>query len=236
VRYTDQEIGRLLAWLRERLGDDWVVLFTSDHGESLGEHGYYFDHGRFGFETCLHVPLILHYPGVLEPRVDSDPVAVMDIGPTILEAAGVPLERDDHGTLWMQARSLTPRLRGNPPPPEDDGHRYVFSEAGYETNDKWEKFVRDERFKLVYTQTAPTQRWYGGQGVRFVLYDLETDPGETENVAEAFPEDLERLKRRLSLWHRAEKFPVLLDTQTCEGDEREMDDQTRELLESLGYL
>ncbi len=228
IAYTDAWIGRLLEGLRSRGRlTRTLTAVTADHGESLGDHGYYFDHGRFGFQTCLRVPLILHYPGVLAPRVDSGPVELIHLAPTLLEAAGVEL-RDG---AWMQGRSLTPRLRGV------SGNSLAFSEAGYETKGRWQKVVRDGRFKLIYAQTRPEQRWIGGEGVRFTLYDLARDPGETENAAGRFPEETQRLTRALWRWDRAPRFAVETEPPEadCPGD-RPMAEETEKLLRSLGYL
>ena len=247
IAYNDAQIGRLLDELKRRqMMEKTLTVFSSDHGESLGEHAYYFDHGRFSFQTCLRVPLIVHYPQVLKPRVDTDPVEVLDLLPTLLEAAGGSVPPG----LPLQGRSLTPRLRGieTPPPAADtaEGEAWsrppglAFAEAGWETDNKWQKVVRDRRFKLIFAQTRPEQRWIGGEGVRFTLYDLENDPGETKNVADRFPDDLERLKKELWAWDRAPRFDAETDTQippTCaEQAGREMDDETRALLKSLGYL
>lgn len=248
IAYNDAQIGHLLDEMRKRgMLERTLTAFTSDHGESLGEHGYYFDHGRFSFQTCLRVPFILHYPGVLAPRVDRDPVELIHLAPTLLEAAGVRLPDG----VWMQGRSLTPRLRGQapPPPPPAEGEEgdpagatarqpgLAFSEAGWETHNKWQKVVRDGRFKLIFAQTRPEQRWIGGEGVKFTLYDLVNDPGETTNVIDKFPQDAERLTRELWKWERAPKFNVETDQSggAC-GDQRQMDEETRKLLESLGYL
>jgi arylsulfatase len=194
---------------------------------SLGDHGYFFDHGRFSFQTCLRVPLILHYPGVLGARVDAKPVELIHLAPTLLEAAGVKLP----GGSWMQGRTLTPRLRGG----ATEG--LAFSEAGWENNNKWQKVARDGRFKLIFAQTRPEQRWIGGEGVRFVLYDLANDPGETKNVIDRFPQDAERLKRALWTWDRTPRVDVEMDAQggTC-GALRPVSRETEELLRSLGYL
>jgi arylsulfatase A-like enzyme len=269
VAYADSQIGVLLDEMRRRgLLAHTLTAFTSDHGESLGEHGYYFDHGRFGFQTCLRVPLVLHYPGVLAPRVDRQPVELLDLAPTLLEAAGAELP----GGAWKQGHSLTPRLRGLPatgrPPaaagapgaPEVPGEpapgalaaqgepgaaagggrqALAFSEAGWETNGKWQKAVRDGRFKLLYAQTYHEQRWIGGEGVKFALYDLAADPLETRNVADRFPAERERLKRALWAWNLAPKLDVETGAASaaCGSDQkREIDPQTRALLHSLGYL
>jgi arylsulfatase A-like enzyme len=211
--------------------DGTLTVLTSDHGESLGEHNYYFDHGRFGFQTCLKVPLIIHAPGVLAPRVDPDPVELIDLAPTLLEAAGAKLP----GGVWMQGRSLTPRLRGAAV--SEDGAPVAFSEAGWETQNRWQKVVQDGRFKLIYSESAAEQRWIAGEGVRFALFDLERDPGETENVAETRPEERDRLVRRLWEWANREPFPVEIGAvgEGCSED-RTMQGETRQLLEALGYL
>jgi arylsulfatase A-like enzyme len=282
VAYADAQIGELLAEMRRRgLLGRTLTAFTSDHGESLGEHAYYFDHGRFGFQTCLRVPLILHYPGVLAPRVDRQPVELLDLAPTLLEAAGASLP----GGAWKQGHSLTRRLRGLPPaaragaagtastaevmeaaagagtaesmaaaaatgPATAAGGAVAagaiagpaplaFSEAGWETNNKWQKAVRDGRFKLLVAQTYHEQRWIAGEGVEFALYDLVADPLETQNVADRHPAELERLKRALWAWDRAPKLDVETDppTPTCRpGQPKQIDPQTRALLHSLGYL
>jgi arylsulfatase A-like enzyme len=245
IAYNDHSIGVLLAELQKRgLMKKTLTAFTSDHGESLGEHEYYFDHGRFSFQTCLRVPLILHYPGVLTPRVDKEPVELLNLAPTFLEAAGIELPDG----VWKQGRSLTPRLRGQEmpstvgekgdgPAPSLSQPGLAFSEAGWETNNKWQKVVRDRRFKLIFAQTQPDQRWIGGEGVRFTLYDLENDPGETKNVADQFPQEVERLTKALWAWDRAPRFDVKTDKigGPC-GDQRSMDEETRKLLKSLGYL
>jgi arylsulfatase A-like enzyme len=242
IAYNDAQVGRLLEAMKQRgLMDRTLTVLTSDHGESLGEHHYYFDHGRFGFQTCLKVPLIFHYPGVLKPRVDEDPVELIHLAPTLLEVAGVDLP----GGVWMQGRSLLPRLRGVSPESAaggaanraDPGNPHAFAEAGWEVDNRWQKVVRDKRFKLIYAQSLPEQRWIAGEGVRFALFDLVNDPGETENVADEYPEDLERLQRVLWQWENADPFPVEVGplSDAC-GEERTMEDETRKLLESLGYL
>jgi arylsulfatase A-like enzyme len=229
IAYTDSQIGRLLDEMKKRgMMTKTLTAFTADHGESLGDHGYYFDHGRFSFQTCLHVPLVLHYPGVLGPRVDKEPAELIDLAPTLLEAAGVPLQDG----AWMQGHTLTPRLRGR----AEAGTELAFSEAGWETNNKWQKVVRDARFKLIYAQTRPEQRFIGGEGVRFTLFDLVNDPGETVNVADKFPADLERLKRELWRWDKAPAFGVEVDKTGGTCGARETDEETIKLLKSLGYL
>src|SRR5262249_3654718 len=62
IRHTDDEIARLVKELRKRFGDDWVIVFTADHGESLGEHGYFYDHGDYVSEPEVHIPMAFVFP------------------------------------------------------------------------------------------------------------------------------------------------------------------------------
>lgn len=230
IAYNDAMVGELLEDLRAQgLMDDTLTVFSSDHGESLGEHYYYFDHGRFGFQTCANVPLVFHFPGVLEPRVVTDPVMLIDLTPTLLEFAGVELDNGE----FMQGRSLKPRLLGADSHDDRDG--YVFGEAGYGRRDFWQRIIRYGDYKFVYAREGGAQRWVTGEvGKPFALFDLGKDPGETENLIDAEPELSERLFRALNDWYR-EEFEVLVDV-NAEGEEGEMDEKTREQLKALGYL
>jgi len=229
IRYTDGEIGRLLEGLRsEGLDENRVTVVTADHGESLGEHNYYFSHGRLPFQTCLRVPLVFHWPGVLPARRDASPVELIDLAPTLLALAGKELP----GGRWAQGASLLPRLRATS---EVSEPHLSFSESGYGQNRHWLHVVRDARFKLVYAPMERDQRWVGGVGKEFVLFDLEEDPGETRDVAAEHPEVFDRLKRALWSWYRAPAFPVASEAATC-GEDRAVDRETEEQLRALGYL
>src|SRR5262249_42822488 len=84
VQSTDAQIGRLLDLLDSSgLRQSTLVLLTADHGESLGEHDYYFQHGWFPYEESLHVPLIVRFPGIAPRRVGG-PVSLVDVLPTVL--------------------------------------------------------------------------------------------------------------------------------------------------------
>ena len=227
IVYTDREIARLLAGLEERgLADRRLTVMTSDHGESLGEHYFYFDHGRFGFQTCLRVPLIFHYPDVLDPQVVSEPTPLIDLSPTLLQVAGL-LGQDETG--WMSGRSLTTRLVGS-----RDGEskrEVIFAEAGTATDQRWQRIATDGRFKLLLARTHVDQQWLAGVGQDRVLYDLDADPGETADVSKQHPKDFRRLDSALRRWLRS---PSGLERKATEG--QEMDEETRRQLEALGYL
>lgn len=228
IAYADEQIGVLLDGLgaEGRLADT-LTAFTSDHGESLGEHHFYFDHGRFAFQTCLHVPFVLHWPGRIEPRVEEAPVELLDLAPTLLEAAGLLAP----GAGWAQGASLWPVLTGAARPAAP-----VFAEGGTATRGNWIKTARDGRFKVHHTRMGGEQRWIGGPGVDLVLYDLAADPGETANVAADHPEVAERLKRELWRWWNEPKFDVHTDDQLECGEGRAVEGDTTEQLRALGYL
>ncbi len=226
IAYADAMMGELLAGLeRSGLLERTLVAVTADHGESLGEHDYYFRHGRLPFETCLHVPLLFHLPDRIRPGRDEAPVELVDLAPTLLEFAGVELEAG----RWMQGRSLAPRLAGRGPRPS-----YAHAESGYAVDRNWQRAIRDDRLKLVFAPWLHDQRYIGGPGQPFTLYDLAEDPGETHNLVAERPEDFARLRDALLAWWEAPAFATLVDDE--EGTPPEMGPETRDHLEALGYL
>jgi arylsulfatase A-like enzyme len=227
IAYADHQIGLLLDGLRGRgLLENTLTVFTSDHGESLGEHSYFFDHGRFGFETCLHVPLIFHFPGRIAPRVDAQPAELLQVAPTILQFAGASLPDG----VWLQGHSLMPRLRG-----EAAAGVYSHAEAGYATEGRWQKIVRDARFKLIFAPFAAEQRYVGGPGQPYALYDVLADPMETRNLLDDEPDVFERLNTELYAWWKPDSFDPLVDPDD-RRDETEVSPETIEQLKALGYL
>jgi len=170
VDLIDDQVGRLLDTL-ERTGqrEDTIVIFSSDHGEMLGDHGIYLK-GPYFYEPAVRVPLIVSQPGTIEEGVVSDAlVELVDLAPTLLDAYG------ERQTPRMQGNSLYGLLQGDSDP---DHHREtVYSEycnamphhtepvAPYGT------MVRTDQYKLIRMH-----RLDAGE-----LYDLEADPNETTN-------------------------------------------------------
>jgi tetratricopeptide (TPR) repeat protein len=153
-----------------------LVVFTADHGESLGEHGEK-THGIFAYEATLRVPLVLFAPHLLSPRVVATPVRHVDILPTVLDALGLSVPDG------LPGRSLLPVVSGRASAPPDS---YLES--------------------LSPTLTRGWAPLYGlvSGGLKYVdlplpeLYDLEADPGEKTNLASSRPGDVERLRARLA--------------------------------------
>jgi arylsulfatase A-like enzyme len=228
VRYTDFSIGLLLRLVRlvESLdaGRETLVVLSADHGESLGEHGYWYNHGIYLYDEDLLVPLLVSLPGELpEGRRIPSQVRTADIYPTVLEILGHGDERDIDG------QSLLSLVRG-----EESGDRPAFTES--DSNrfpqdprtipdgglaGRW-RSLRSGRYKLIRIPEA-------GGGERFELYDLESDPGETRPLPDVDGSLSGFLRARLAAWEDGMEAGA-----TEEGGE--LSEAEREKLRALGYV
>jgi arylsulfatase len=175
IELVDDNVGRLLDTL-ERTGqlDETLVIFTSDHGEALGDHGLLLKGCRF-YEGLVRVPLILYWPGHVRSGLISDAlVELTDIAPTLLEICGLPVAER------LQGRSLLPLLTGRRDPHHHRDH--VRSEYYRALNPDvpgrddfsgtYATMIRDQRHKLVV---------YHGHEIG-ELFDLRFDPWEFRNL------------------------------------------------------
>jgi arylsulfatase A-like enzyme len=187
---VDENVGRVLDALDEEgSADDTIVVYTSDNGFFLGEHGL-FDK-RLMYEPSIRVPLLVRYPRLsAASRVDSTHMVLnLDIAPTLLELAGVPAPG------WMQGRSLVPLLEGRDPAWRD-AFLYEYYEYPAEHCVRKHRGLRTDRWKLLHFWEAP-EEWE--------LFDLATDPDETTNLAKR-PEHADTLadmQRRLAAYRRS---------------------------------
>ncbi len=166
---VDENVGRVLEFLdKNDLAKNTVVFFTSDNGFFLGEHGL-FDK-RLMYEPSIRVPLLVRHPGRIPAgTVDGkDMVLNIDIAPTILELAGIPI------LPAMQGRSFVPLLEGKSEPWRDAFlyEYYEFPDADHCVRKN--RGVRTARWKLIQFWEQP-QEWE--------LYDLQNDPDEIHNLA-----------------------------------------------------
>lgn len=168
IKLIDDQVGRILQSLEETgQRDQTVVLFTSDHGEMLGDHGLIQKGCRF-YEGLVRVPLIFSWSGHLESGLKSDAlVELLDIAPTLLELAG--LKVPDR----MQGRSLLPILQGDA---SEAYHRDFVRCEYYDAVD-----MPDGTFATMYRDRSHKLVVYHGHQ-HGELYDLEADPGEFENL------------------------------------------------------
>lgn len=216
IAAVDAEVGRVLAALDAsgQRGRTLVVL-TSDHGESLGEHDYYFDHGENVFDPGLAIPLIVALPGAPAGRRTPVPASTLDLLPTILDALKVTFPPD------LAGRSLLPALHGEPE---------AWRERLFAQNERHLTAGFDARFKTVATP--------GKNGTSFALYDRRNDPGETRDVGRAQPDALRVGRRELELFlEQAERQWTA--TRKRVGDapgESAPTQQACEQLRALGYV
>jgi arylsulfatase A-like enzyme len=180
---ADRMIGDLLA-SPAVARPTTIVAVVADHGESLGEHGYFFDHGRLPYDSAVRVPMILRAADRLPPARIRAPVATFALAPTLLELAGVAVP----GT--MEARSLVPVLDGDAPAP------LVFTESGYHMD--YVLSVRDATWKLIQVPNEMDRRFM--TGAEFELYDWIADPAERDDMHARRPEVTARLRAILSAW------------------------------------
>jgi arylsulfatase A-like enzyme len=167
VKSLDDNVGRVLDYLKEKdMLDNTLVVYTSDQGFYMGEHGW-FDK-RFMYEESMHTPLIMHLPKGLDARGDiTELVQNIDYGPTILDLAGINLPEDMHGI------SMLPLLKGEHPVNWRKALYYHFYEYPAEHMVKRHYGVRTERYKLIH--------FYNDIDV-WELYDLKNDPAEMYNI------------------------------------------------------
>jgi len=209
VHELDAAFGRLLELARIRgVGDNAVVVFTSDHGEAFSEHGFLF-HGRSNFDEVLRIPLLLRAPG-LDPRRHDEPVSLMDIPPTIAELIGLPGD-----ARWSGFSLLDP-----------DRERAVFSFNWPDAESVPILSVVRSQLKLI----ASADEAQLAMGRYVSAYDLEADPGEKHSLASTHNERLERWARDL-----VPRVRQLL-TPFNEAEAVQLDDRHTELLRQLGYV
>lgn len=162
VKLIDQQCGRILTALADLgLADNTLVVFTSDHGELLGDHGLWMK-GPFHYESLINVPTIIRWPNGFKPQPASDALfSLVDIAPTCLAAADVTLPDD------MDGLNMLPLLRGERAALRD----YVLVETVDDPHKLRLKTVVTANQKLTWYADHP----YGE------LYDLAEDPDETIN-------------------------------------------------------
>ena len=166
LRAQDDNIGRLLDYLdKSGLTGNTIVVYTSDHGFFLGDHGW-FDK-RFMYEQAIHVPWMIRCPGVGTPSsVRGDWVLNIDNAPTVLDLVGLPVPPE------MQGRSIAPALHGSPALKEPLSMYYHYYEFAFEHWVAPHYGIRTDRFKLISYYTR--NEWE--------LFDLQKDPDEMESL------------------------------------------------------
>lgn len=184
IRYLDDHLSNLLGTLDDLgLTDNTLVMLVADHGESMTEHGIFFEHHGL-YDCVLHVPLIVRLPGVVPEGLRlTQTFQMQDIAPTVLDAAGIPIPHE------MDGKSLWPLLTGKQ---QEGGYEKVFSlESSWQA--KWS--LRTEQYKFILSRE---QDFYGNPLRE--LYQLQSDPHEEHNIAEQEKEVALLMERELEEW------------------------------------
>jgi arylsulfatase A-like enzyme len=194
IKAVDENVGRVLKYLDdEGLAKDTLVVYSSDQGFYLGEHGW-FDK-RWIFEESLRTPLLVRWPSVTKPgSVNKDIVSNLDFAETFLEAAGVAAPAE------MQGRSLVPLLKEQTPADWRKSLYYHYYEYPGPHSVHRHYGVVTPRYKLVYFYEPAANYWE--------LFDLQTDPKELRSVygqseyaavQKELHEELSRLRKELKV-------------------------------------
>jgi choline-sulfatase len=211
VAFADQQIQRLLEALPE---NETYILFTADHGESLGEHNYW-GHTRYIYQNSMHIPLFIYGPRI-EAGISKAPVRGIDIGPTLLgiaeltppeSMAGIDLSR----TVPVPDVARVFETYGGGVPKGEDVRETLA------TRPPRRQAIIDAGWKLIRNDEGSVE-----------LYNLSEDPAEENNVVRKFPEKRAALEARLEAWHK--------DTPRNQSTAKDLSEADLEMLEANGYL
>jgi len=208
IRLVDsvlEDLYRALGWDR-----DTLLIVLADHGEEFADHGGR-GHGQTLFSEMLHVPLIVHGPGLFAPRRVAEPVGLIDVLPTLRDLTGTPADPRDEG------RSLRPLLEGGP---ADAERRSLFAHL----------LRRDQGGRLLHSVRRGRWKYIEGTSADPLLFDLAQDPRETVNLVQASPTLAEHLRTNLRESVRSAKTFAGGQAATV------LDPATAETLRALGYV
>ena len=186
IRYMDESVGKLLDAIKTMgLSDNTMIIFTADHGESLGDHDFYFAHGLLPYDASFKVPLIVKIPDLQSKvKVLDQPVELIDIMPTILDVLSISDNKETQG------KSLVPLMLGD----SNAISEFAFGEAGIQKTNH-QRVIRTRKWKLIYVPSKAHQQIM--RGMPFELYDIEKDPNELNNLIEVETQIAEELKKEL---------------------------------------
>ncbi len=228
---ADRTIDGLLEALETReLLEETLVVVLADHGESLGEHDIHFEHHGL-YEPTARIPFVVRPPGESAADRSEELVSITDIVPTVLDVLD---GRDDNEEPAFDAdgQSLRPLLE------DEDGWERRNSLLLEEANTQRFRGVRTDRWKyLEAVDDDPTCRYCERpHGASEQLYDLESDPEETDNLADDRPEKAAELRDELAALLSSHEARTS-SSDDSNGDAVEYDDEAEVLdrLESLGY-
>ena len=214
IAYTDSAVGKFFEYLRQKnLYDPAMISVMADHGEALGDHGET-AHGVFLYDETIHVPLVIKLPKgrAAGRRIDRRAVLV-DVSPTILQAAGLPLPKEMQGESQLAEMGAAP---GQAMPP---GDRPAFAETVYPRKAFGFSALRALRSGKYLFLDAPRKE----------LYDQSADANATRNLAASAAAVTETLAQQ------TEEFRKKV-SRTAAGSSQAMNPQAEQNLNALGYV
>jgi arylsulfatase A-like enzyme len=230
VGTLDPQVEKLVAGMREHTDGDLIVVFTADHGESLGEHGFHWDHGDYVYNAGSRVPLAIVLPAShSKSRAGRCKgwVSLVDVMPTLVELLNreIPAAAREQ----VEGRSLASCMGGGEVPPAPvyvESGRAYFPEAvprrvRADVSGRFRAVVSDD-WKLIWTP-------FQSEALSWELYHVREDPDETRDLYSPEHPEVPRLKALLEDW-LARQDPEEV------AAERELSPDDRERLRSLGYI
>jgi len=230
VAYADHHVGILMNSLDELgLRDNTLVAVTADHGESLGEHDYV-GHGRQLYECIVRVPLVVRFPGVIDPgKVIAEEVSLLDLTPSIIDMTLRPSDPNLELPIELGGKSFAAGLNGSSV--EAQTVRYLTYGGKKGFFPRWISFMWtefDSRPLLVGRATGSRKVIWAMQDQELEIIDLATDPYELAARRPGTGSDQYRLESgRLDRWYQAT---------VGEAGENRMTEEDMKVLESLGYI
>ncbi len=190
IASVDDNVGRLLDFLdKEGLRENTVVIYTSDQGFFLGDHGW-FDK-RFIYEESIHMPFMVRWPGAIKPGSAQNGMALnVDFAPTFMDIAGLAVPAD------MQGRSLVPLMRGERPADWRTSWYYRYYHDPGDHNTRAHLGVRTETHKLIHYWKKDQWECYDLLKDPHELNNLYNDPAQADVVAK-LKQELYRLKKEV---------------------------------------
>lgn len=193
-RVLDENVGRLLKFLEdEGLSENTIVVYTSDQGHFLGEHGFFSK--RFMYDESIHMPFIVRFPDKSRAGQPlNDMVSNVDFAPTMLDMAGIDAPDS------MQGRSFLANLRGNTPEDWPDAIYYHYWQHLLHRDVTAHYGIRTQNAKLIFFYGLPLGMTdYPPVSPDWEYFDLEADPLEMHNryADESYRTQVEALKKKL---------------------------------------
>jgi arylsulfatase A-like enzyme len=208
--------------------DESIVIITSDHGESLGDHNH-LDHYYVLYEALLKVPFMIRFPQLFPKGMrENSMVQTLDILPTLKEVLGLT----DTGLKEMQGIPLPPLKNGSIPSRDFSISERYQDLKGLKKSYPGMELSHLERFELDRKTAIRTDKYKLISSLNYdsELFDLENDPTEEKNILNEKKEIADQLQKKIDEWRKS------FTAAKIENKEAEFDDAIRKRLESLGYL